>query len=387
MAAAAIGESFRDLYVSKCRDFLCEPIAPLLAAVDEAISLGVKLSYIKLNGNSKELFGKRVEYMQVFALAESLHDIGGIEELDLSYNGIDDAGAATLQRMLKLNKSIKVLNLAGNSIGGEGTAKLAEALSEPGGGGAGVESLSLRGNPIGEEGGQAMAAMLRANKTLASLDLGDAELGMKSVVSIATALNEENRTLRHVGLGKVLISSLGGEGSVHLARMLAANDSLESLVASKHKMRAGDLETLVAYGLVANKTLARLDLAANELCEVAGSSLARLLTDNASITHLDLAHNRLSDTGASAIAAVLSYNRSLTHLDLSHNRLNDKGLLALADGLKFNTHLRYIKLKGNCFGPESSAAFLALLQQRAVQLHTDIAPYVVDDKIYVAVEH
>jgi hypothetical protein len=40
-------------------------------------------------------------YTRVFALAESLHVNNTVTEMDLSYNFIDDAGVATLARLLK----------------------------------------------------------------------------------------------------------------------------------------------------------------------------------------------------------------------------------------------------------------------------------------------
>lgn len=95
-------------------------------------------------GNSKELFNKRLEYMQVFALAESLHVNNTVEEMDLSYNNIDDAGVATIARLLKVNRSLNSVNLSGNNIGPEGAAKLADALADPGGGGGGLAVLNLR---------------------------------------------------------------------------------------------------------------------------------------------------------------------------------------------------------------------------------------------------
>jgi Ran GTPase-activating protein (RanGAP) involved in mRNA processing and transport len=76
--------------------------------------------------------------VQVFALAEALHDNKHVTHLDLSYNNIDDAGVSTLSRLLKFNQSLKELDLEGNNISPEGAKKLAETLSEDNGGGAGT---------------------------------------------------------------------------------------------------------------------------------------------------------------------------------------------------------------------------------------------------------
>eukprot|EP00959_Pyramimonas_sp_CCMP1952_P083668 1749401-Pyramimonas_sp.AAC.1 len=101
-----------------------------MVALDAAQQRNEHLTTIKLNGNSKELFNRRVEYMQVFAMAEALHDNKHVTCLDLSYNNIDDAGVSTLSRLLKFNKCIRELDLEGNNISPEGAKKLSETISE-----------------------------------------------------------------------------------------------------------------------------------------------------------------------------------------------------------------------------------------------------------------
>jgi hypothetical protein len=71
-AAATISmEAFKLVYLEKCRDFVTTPIEPLLLAVSVAIDAGVVISNFVLNGNSKELFNNRLQYMQVGAFAQA----------------------------------------------------------------------------------------------------------------------------------------------------------------------------------------------------------------------------------------------------------------------------------------------------------------------------
>lgn len=39
-----------DTYVEKCKDFVCEPVKPLIGAITAALSSDAELSFIKLNG-------------------------------------------------------------------------------------------------------------------------------------------------------------------------------------------------------------------------------------------------------------------------------------------------------------------------------------------------
>ena len=65
---------------------------------------------------------------------------------------------------------------------------------------AALQVLNLNYNPIGEGGGEAMAAMLQVNTCLKVLDLGNTDLGMRSLVALATALNEHNRTIQYLNV-------------------------------------------------------------------------------------------------------------------------------------------------------------------------------------------
>ena len=373
--------------MEKCKDFVCEPVKPLIGAFNAALSADAELSFIKLNGNSKELFSKRLEYMQVFALAESLHVNSTVEEMDLSYNFIDDAGVATIARMLKVNRSLKSLNLKGNNIGPEGAMKIADALADPGGGGGGLAVINLSGNPIGEEGGMALAEMLRTNNSLLDLDVGDCELGMKALVSITTALNESNNTLQAVSLESPRLTTVQEEHVWHAARMLAANNTLRVLKMGKWFVRYTGAETLVAYGVCANETLEVLDLRCNKICEVAGKSIARILTDNATLRAINLEENVLADNGAEAIAAALPSCSSIVEIDLRCNNIGDRGLCALAGGVR-NMEVKpaVIRLWGNHFGPSAALAWANLLEDCAavgVPLKADISCRPVDEDIHV----
>ena len=62
------------MYLEKCRDFVTTPIEPLMLAVSVAIDAGVVISNFVLNGNSKELFNNRLQYMQVGAFRPSWVD-------------------------------------------------------------------------------------------------------------------------------------------------------------------------------------------------------------------------------------------------------------------------------------------------------------------------
>ncbi|GAQ83189.1 hypothetical protein KFL_001390070 [Klebsormidium nitens] len=360
-------EAFKELYVEKCRDFLCEPISLLTEALQRAIESRKPLTTLKLNGNRKELFSKRLEYMQVFALTEALHDETQIVSLDLSYNNIDDAGAATIARLLKFNSSLQSLNLEHNNITGEGVKQLAASLQAAEGGGLALRSLNLRGNPLEDAGGMALADML------------------KSVIYIANVLQQSNRALQKLNLDNPRLFSLQEETASHIARMLANTSSLQEVKLGKHAMRDAGLETLLTYGMIRNKSIDSLDLRCNQISETSAANLARLLGESPNLRTLNLACNRIGDAGAAGLAEGLLLTPSLTSLDLSHCSIKDSGLLSIAEALKLNRTVIHLKLWGNEFGQAAAAAFDALFKdkQRPI-LKIDFMLYSVDGQYQVA---
>jgi len=91
-----------------------------------------------------------------------------VTEVWLPSNQITDVGAGYIAHMLKFNRSIKELFLGENEIGPKGAAALASALAR---GNSTLVALGLGDNHIGVEGAGAFAAALRHNHTLSSLDI------------------------------------------------------------------------------------------------------------------------------------------------------------------------------------------------------------------------
>mmetsp|Transcript_1771 Transcript_1771/g.6363 ORF Transcript_1771/g.6363 Transcript_1771/m.6363 type:complete len:237 (-) Transcript_1771:385-1095(-) len=232
-----------------------------------------------------------------------------------------------------------------------------------------------------------LAKMLCKNTILEVLDVGNAEVGHKGVISIATALNERNRSLLSLNIENPRIFSLQEETTLHVARMLAVNSTLVELKMGKCKIRDMGAHTLVAYGLVRNQTLQHLDLRCNEITEVGGEDLGRLLTDNATVQTLGLACNKLGDGGCAKLAAALPYNHTTHTLDLGYNGIGDVGLTALAESLAFNSELGNVRLWGNEFGQTSTRCFMDCIMNPPGQrdpLNTDFMPYSVGELLQVA---
>ena len=130
--------------------------------------------------------------------AAALAANGALRELDVSWNPFGLVGGAALAELLAASQALQGLNLAGCGISRAGTVAVAEAL------GAAPETplrhLDLRENFVGREGVEGLAAMLRRNSSLQSLELGgNGPLEREAVEALAGAI-EANSTLLSLGL-------------------------------------------------------------------------------------------------------------------------------------------------------------------------------------------
>ena len=102
------------------------------------------------------------------ALASALGNAAVLNKIVLSHNLIKDEGAIAIGAALKINKTLKDLELDICEIHAEGGKALASALSE---GRSALNSLYLGGNRVGSEGAKALADALRVNAVLTELDV------------------------------------------------------------------------------------------------------------------------------------------------------------------------------------------------------------------------
>jgi Ran GTPase-activating protein (RanGAP) involved in mRNA processing and transport len=187
-------------------------------------------------------------------------------------------GADAIAGSLKSNSSVIELDLAGNSIGPEGTLSIAEMLKVN----RFLKTVRLDRNGIGVEGAQYIGDALRVNSSLSSLFLGDNHLYVGGSRYIAEAL-KFNRSLLHLSLCG---SMIGNEGVNCFAEALKFNASLQ-----------------------------KLDISANNIVNLEGSQgIANLLRNNSHLESISLIGNSI-DLGLELITDALSTNKSLVEMN------------------------------------------------------------------------
>lgn len=115
-----------------------------------------------------------------------------VKFLDLRGNGITSGGIAALSKAIKVNRSLRSLNLKWNSIGKDagGVEALCTALKNN----LTIVQVDLRNNKIDVEGAKFLAEMIKVNNTIKYLDISWNELGLAGGIAIMEGV-QQNATI------------------------------------------------------------------------------------------------------------------------------------------------------------------------------------------------
>uniref|UniRef100_A0A3P9HLL9 Leucine rich repeat containing 34 n=1 Tax=Oryzias latipes TaxID=8090 RepID=A0A3P9HLL9_ORYLA len=324
---------------------------------------------------------QRLEDEDVLVLSKCLQNDGRVTGLDVSYNNISDGGAKHLADALQLSSSaLKFLDLKFNNIQADGAEFLANSLKSN----SRLLSLSLSGNQFGDRGGVSMSRMLQVNSTLRMLQLSDCNLADRSVAALGAALNC-NTTLQALDISRPLLFSRQEEWAVHFSQMLTVNCSLLELHLGRMGLTDSGMETL-AEGLTQNRSLRYLDLRCNRVSRDGAHHLAEVLKQSKTLEIIDLSSNRIEDEGAVHLSeAMATHGCSLKELSVCRNCIRTEGLLSLAQAVKHNQSLTHIYVWGNRLDEPVCQVFSELISSgRLLPEHTDVSPYQVDGRLFLA---
>ncbi|KAK4475840.1 hypothetical protein MN116_001091 [Schistosoma mekongi] len=340
---------------------------------------GLFAIYLKLCGNNHHLDAIQLTDADLPPLCMALSLKPCITMLDLRYNCIKDNGSEKLCEFLKVDSLLEELNLMGNDITEKGAEFLADSLKSN----RSLVILKMTGNPIGSKGGLFFAQALQVNDILEFLDLGECDQDITSCIAFATVL-KRNKSVIGINLNRQLLWTLQEEPIVHFADMLRINKTLRELHLSKCDMRDFGA-TRLSEALERNDTLELLDISANRVSRDGAISLSKIISINCPLVVLDLAFNRVQCKGAKALANALLYNTHLKVLAVQFCEMKGPGLCALAESLITNLTLECIYIWGNEHDESVCNAFAKLIYtNRLTENYTDIKPYVVDGRTYLA---
>ena len=326
-------------------------------------------------------------------IAEALQKNSTLSKLCLIRDDIRAQNGSVLLEMLRVNKSLKHLDLSHNSC------------------------LNSSAHCCIFEG-------LRYNTTLTHLILRNSGIDVSNpdTARSLTTMLQENKSLTHLDLSDNGAFSQSGDCMIRgedvpdrvrsFAQMLQVNKSLAYLDLSNSRGFSDSEARCIFENLHQNVSLVSLNLSYTGLTATnpdTAKSLTKMLQVNNSLTHLDLSgncnfsdsgarcifkglqknntllHLNLSDTGltatdpdtASSLTKMLQVNKSLTHLDLSvSENLSNNGARCIFEGLQHNTSLVDLNLSDTLMvakDPDTAKLIVKLFQENRSLTHLDLS--------------
>ena len=178
----------------------------------------------------------------------------------LSYNDIGDGGLSYLSESLKINSSLKKLNISDNHLTSNGLSYLSDALKIN----TGLDTLDISSlREINAEGMRYISESLKINKNLTEINISrNSRMDAKSIQYLSEFL-KSNKSLRKIVLSSNKIKE---EGMKFLSNSLILNSSLESIDLSINKIGSKGLKYL-SDCLKINSSLKEIDISDNRCTE------------------------------------------------------------------------------------------------------------------------
>ena len=330
--------------------------------------------------NVQNLTDQTAEHFAV-GLAESQ----SIQALKLEHCNISSTGAVSIFRSLEHNTTLKELDLSENSQLAEGDSEAVGcAIERMLNVNRTLKVLNLNGCNVTDPIAKRILTGLIKNTSPTTLHMGSCKLSVGCVVSLLQQVTT-HPTLQLVGwlnvlkIGNVEIKKgnvLCVESRIihehcmekYVEFFRALNDSDVRVSKLKVKDLTDRTAEHLAIVLAEYKSVQALDLKHNKICSAGAVSIFRSLEHNNSLEELDLSGNSQlveddSEAVGCAIERMVSVNRTLKVLNLSGCSITDTIVKHILTGLTKNTSLTTVNIGSSTL---SVSCAVSLLQQMKI---------------------
>ena len=341
----------------KCDEQVVALVKSLTNEVNKNEGRGAKIVLEAINECKREKSDFHSHLLKSFGTGLNLTN------LDLSWNGISDAGATCIAEAIKVNKTLTNLDLSYNGISDVGATCIAEAIKVN----KTLTNLYLSCNGISDAGATCIAEAIKVNKTLTNLNLSGNGIGDAGATSIAEAI-KVNKTLTNLQLFYIHISDAG---ATCIAEAIKVNKTLTNLNLSGNGI--GDAgATSIAEAIKVNKTLTNLNLSCDGVGDAGATSIAEAIKVSKTLTTLILSGKGIGDAGATSIADAIKVNKTLTTLHLLSNHISDAGAISVAEAIKVNKTLTNVFLFGNGIGDAGATSIAEAIKVNKTLTNLDL---------------
>ena len=252
--------------------------------------------------------------------------------IDLQHYSVSSNAVMAMATSLKINTTIKFLDLTGNAITDEAGSVLINCLSEN----VTLTALILRLNDLGVKTGEELAQILaKKSCQITKLDLSHNKFDDLSASRIGMSLDGKNKTLTELDMSSNEFTS---NGSSHILR------ALDRRFLKKVSLASNKLNVVESFG-VSRKLPHSLREYKSLMADLPDLLLGSVLVE------LDLSLTNLGDQLAHTAARVLERDSgTLEVLNMSYCMIGKAGGEALAKSMLENSFLKDLNLRGNSLG-------------------------------------
>ena len=322
-----------------------------------------------------------------FALLKEICDSQTLVHLDLSNNDITPVGLENITKILAYHPSITSFDMSSyeglhrNRIGPQGACFMGNVIREN----KILQFLSLAGTGLGD-GIEELARGLENNSSLLCLDLSNnglvgrhmyvlaksiikselkkldlsqnkiADDGCEFLANMMLGAYEAACPLTHFNLSTNGISSKGAGKLFHALRL---NCFILDFNVSGNNFSQGISNYFPSF-LADNCALITLDMSSCNIKPEAFANAAEGLSKNEKLENWILCGNKIEDAGVIYLAAGLAKNGRLKSIDFSSCQIKGLGAVTLAKALKGNCTIECLNLKDNSVKDEAGELFVDL---------------------------
>ena len=260
-----------------------------------------------------------------------------LEELDLFHNsqlaeGDSEAVGCAIERMLNVNRTLKVLNLSCCKISDPIVKHISTALIEN----TSLVTLDIRSCMVSANCAASLLQQVNTHHTLSNIQvnrIGCVEMDRRTISHIAKGIIPKRcvkffRTLNDSGMivSKLNVQDLTDQTAEHFAVGLAESQSVQGLDLKRNKIRSAGAVSIFR-SLEHNTSLEELDLSGNSQLaegdsEAVGCAIERMLNVNRTLKVLNLSGCQVTDPIAKHITTGLTKNTSLVKLNIGSCKLS-----------------------------------------------------------------
>ena len=260
-----------------------------------------------------------------------------LEKLDLSCNRISNDGVSFISDGLQFNTSLQELNISYNCITNKGIKEITEAIQMN----STLQNIDISKNLISIEGLVYFMEAVNNNCTLQVVNITHNNVTRSGFTSIKQCIENLQRPIQIYASW----NEINNKGKlVTKISTSCAPDNIEDDVWSFNVYNADHLVMCLSECLKEDDTLQELNISNSKITSEGANMIAEAIKVNKILKKLDIRGNSISDDGAAAISNGLKCNISLQELDMSFNKITSKGAKLIAEAIKINRTLHTLYL-------------------------------------------